>query len=177
VEEMTRRQLMTAAGASLAAGGLASIGARELDRLTGAAARPWRHAEAARAALQRRHLPNVPLVTHEGVDVRLYDDLVKDQKVVINFIDTHDLLTSSLVTANLAVLQRLLRSRVGGRGDIHMYSITSNPQRDTPAVLRAWAAQHGARPGWLFLTGKVADVERLRQALVIAYTDPNEDRD
>src|SRR5256885_7254661 len=41
-----------------------------------------------RERLQRYHLPNVALVTHDGKPVRFYEDLVKDRKVVINFMYT-----------------------------------------------------------------------------------------
>jgi len=32
-----------------------------------------------------RHFPNVALVTHEGEEVRFYDDLIKGKVVAINF--------------------------------------------------------------------------------------------
>jgi protein SCO1/2 len=171
---MTRRQWLTTMGLSVLAGGLGSVATHELGPLAGGKRR-WDH-EVARSAIQRKHLPNVPLVTHEGDHVHFYDDLVRDKKVLINFMDTHNL-ASALVTANLAVLQRLLRTRVGGGGDIFMYSITLRPQRDSPEVLKAWAQLHGARTGWLFLTGKPADIERLRRALGFEYADPAEERD
>ena len=175
MEAVTRRQAITM-GLALAGGGAGAVAAHELGPLMGEG-RDGHHPEPARSAIQRRHLPNVPLVTHEGYEVRFYDDLVRDEKVLIHFIDTHNLPNASVVTENLALLQRLLRDRVGGKGDISMYSITSNPRQDTPEVLRAWARRHGARPGWLFLTGEPAGVEKLRRALGFAYADPAEDRD
>jgi len=39
----------------------------------------------ARSRIQQRHLPNIPLVTHEGKEVRFYDDLVKGKVVTLNF--------------------------------------------------------------------------------------------
>src|SRR5260221_12143572 len=39
----------------------------------------------ARSRIQQVHLPNIPLVTHEGKQVRFYDDLVKDKVVMLNF--------------------------------------------------------------------------------------------
>jgi protein SCO1/2 len=163
-------------GLALAGGGVGAVAARELGPLVGEG-REWHRPEPARAAIQRRHLPNVSLVTHEGYGVRFYDDLVRDKKVLINFVDTRNLPTASVVTENLALLQRFLRNRVGGKGDISMYSITSNPRHDTPEVLGEWARRHGARPGWLFLTGEPAEVETLRRALGFAYADPADDAD
>ena len=175
MEPVSRRKALTM-GLALAGGGVGAVAARDLGPLMGS--QPgFHHPEPARAAMQRRHLPNVPLVTHEGYQVRFYDDLVRDKRVLINFIDTHNLPNASVVTANLALLQRLLRSRVGGKGDISMYSITSNPRQDTPDVLRAWARRHQARPGWLFLTGEPGQVETLRRSLGFAYADPADDAD
>jgi len=41
--------------------------------------------ELARRRIQRLHLPNVPLLTHEGKRVMFYDDLVKNKAVSLNF--------------------------------------------------------------------------------------------
>jgi protein SCO1/2 len=103
------------------------------------------------------------LVTQDGKTVRFYDDLVKDRKVVLTFIDTQIQPESSKVSANLATLQRFFGGRVGK--DIHFYTITQNPRRDTPEVLKAWAAQYGGGPGWTFLTGSPATVAKLQQSL------------
>jgi protein SCO1/2 len=39
----------------------------------------------ARKRIQEQHLPNVSLITHDGEEVRFYDDLVKDKVVSLNF--------------------------------------------------------------------------------------------
>jgi protein SCO1/2 len=126
-----------------------------------------------RERIQRRHLPNVELVTHEGRKVRFYDDLVKDKKVVINMMYATCEGVCVPVTTNLARVQRLLGDRVGR--DIFFYSVSLKSQEDTPEVLRAYAEMHQVGPGWSFLTGKPADVERLRRALGFEYDDPVED--
>src|SRR5256886_3206563 len=63
---------------------------------------------------------------------------------------------SSDLTARLAQLQRLLGERMGK--EIFFYSITIDPKRDTPKVLKAYAEKYGVGPGWLFLTGKEEDI-------------------
>ena len=119
-----------------------------------------------RERLQRYHLPNVALVTHDGKPVRFYEDLVKDRKVVINFMYTTCADgTCPITTANLVQVQKLLGDRVGR--DVFFYSITLSPDQDTPVVL--------VGPGWTFLTGTSDDIERLRKALGFAYADPVED--
>jgi protein SCO1/2 len=106
------------------------------------------------------YFPNVPLVTQDGQTVRFYDDLMKDKKVLINFIFTSCEKACPLDTANMARVQKLLGDRVGR--DIFMYSITLDPEHDTPQALKAYADRFGAGPGWLFLTGKREDIDAVR---------------
>src|SRR5690242_10787973 len=95
---------------------------------------------------------NAPLTTQDGKVVHFYDDLLKDKAVVINLIYTHCSASCPLETAKLAQVQRLLGDRVGK--DIFFYSISIDPERDTPKALKAYAQRFHVKPGWLFLTGK-----------------------
>jgi protein SCO1/2 len=107
------------------------------------------------------YFPNVPLLTQHGKTVRFYDDLIKGKSVAINFIFTDCTEVCSLETANLAQVHTILGSRAGK--DIFFYSISIDPQRDTPEVLKAYAAKFGAT--WLFLTGKPEDIRLLGKKL------------
>ncbi|TMG73203.1 MAG: electron transporter SenC [Betaproteobacteria bacterium] len=103
------------------------------------------------------YFPNVPLTTQDGATVRLYDDLLKGKSVAINVIYTSCKDECPLETARLVQLQRLLGERMGK--DIFFYSITIDPKRDKPEVLKAYAEKYGVGPGWLFLTGKEEDIK------------------
>jgi protein SCO1/2 len=109
------------------------------------------------------YFPNVPLTSQNGTTVRFYDDLLKGKRVVINFIYTRCGDSCPLETARLAQVARILGDRMGR--DIFFYSISVDPVRDTPAELKAYAETYRAGPGWLFLTGKKADVDLIRQKL------------
>jgi len=109
------------------------------------------------------YFPNIPLVTHEGKSVRFFDDLIKDKVVAINFIYTSCPDVCPLETAMLREVQEILGDRVGR--DVFMYSITIDPERDTPEVLKKYAEKFEVGPGWLFLTGKKDDVTLLRKKL------------
>jgi protein SCO1/2 len=106
------------------------------------------------------YFPNVPLVTQDGKTVRFYEELMKDKKVLVNFIFTSCDQACPLDTAKMAQVQKLLGDRVGR--DFFVYSITLDPEHDTPQVLKAYAEQFGAGPGWLFLTGKREDIDKVR---------------
>ena len=128
-----------------------------------------------RERIRRFHLPNVMLTTHTGRQVRFYDDLVKDKKVVLNFMYVKCEGVCVPVTSNLLRVQRRLEGRVGR--DIFFYSTTLKPREDSWEVLRDYAKQRGVGSGWTFLTGAPADIDLLRRALGFAYSDPAEDAD
>lgn len=107
------------------------------------------------------YFPDIPLTTHEGKKVRFFTDLIKDKVVAINFIYTNCPDACGLETARLREVQKILEDRVGK--DVFLYSISIDPERDTPAVLRKYAKKFQIGPGWLFLTGKKDDVILLRK--------------
>jgi protein SCO1/2 len=49
-----------------------------------------------------------------------------------------------------------------------MYSITADPEHDTPRALKAFADRHGAGPGWMFLTGEPAAIQSVRSRLFVS---------
>lgn len=128
-----------------------------------------------RELLQRRHLPNVELITQDGKKVRFYDDLVKDKRVVIQFMFTRCKDICPVITHHLVEVQQMLAGRVGR--DIFFYSITLSPEEDSPRDLKAFAKTHGTGPGWTFLTGKPEDILHLRKSLGFFYKNPKEDAD
>ena len=109
------------------------------------------------------YFPNVPLVTHEGETVHFFDDLIEGKVVVINFIYTSCADVCPLGTARLKNVYQILGDRVGR--DVFMYSISIDPERDTPEALAEYAKRYRAGPGWTFLTGKEADILLLRKKL------------
>jgi protein SCO1 len=144
---------------------------------SGFALLPSRHASAASSGTRwgPDYFPNVPLITQDGKTVHLYDDLLKDKIVAVDLIYTHCKYSCPLETARLAQAQKLLGDRVGK--DIFFYSITLDPKRDTPEVLKAYAQKFHAGPGWLFLTGKEADIKLVARKLGLYFDVPSATRD
>ena len=128
-----------------------------------------------RELLRIRHFPDVELITHEGKTVRLYSDLIKDRKVVMNMMYTRCQGICSPVTANLTNVQKLLKRHAGR--DFYFYSFSLKPDEDSPAALKAFAKRHGVRKGWLFLTGTPETMDVVRRSLGFVYNDPVEDAD
>jgi protein SCO1/2 len=106
------------------------------------------------------YFPNVPVQSQDGRTFMFYDDLIKDKKVLINFMFVICDDGCPLDTANMLKVQKLLGSQVGK--DIFMYSITLDPERDKPKDLKEYADLYGVGPGWLFLTGTRASIDAIR---------------
>ena len=119
--------------------------------------------------------PDVMLTTHEGTEVRFYQDLVKGKVVLINFMYATCTDSCPTFTANLVRAQRLFGDRVGR--DVFMYSISLDPEHDSPQVLRGYVQNYGVQPGWTFLTGSMADITTLRRRLGLRDPDPAIDAD
>jgi protein SCO1 len=72
-------------------------------------------------------------------------------------------------------VQRLLGDRVGK--DIFFYSISIDPDHDTPAALKAYAEKFHAGPGWLFLTGNEDDIKLVSKKLGLSSLTDLANRD
>jgi protein SCO1 len=108
----------------------------------------------------KEYVPNVPVVTQDGKTLNFYDDLIKDKIVVLSFIYTSCKDICPLATSRLGEAQDKLGDRLGR--DIFFYSISIEPERDTPERLKQYADAFHARPGWLFLTGLPEDIQLIR---------------
>ncbi len=124
-----------------------------------------------REQLRRRYFPDIRMQTHLGQQVRLYEDLIKDRLVLINFIylNCSDG-TCPVTTYNLSQVQKLLKDRVGR--DVFMYSVSIDPENDTVELLNRYAKSFHAGPGWLFLRASPQDTELLRKRLGFVDRDP-----
>jgi protein SCO1/2 len=121
------------------------------------------------------YFPNVPLTTQDGATVHLYDDLLKGKSVAINVMYTSCKDECPLETARLAQLQKILGERMGK--DIFFYSITIDPKRDKPEVLKAYAEKYGVGPGWFFLTGKEEDIKLATKKLGLSRVRDSASKD
>jgi len=132
-------------------------------------------ANARRSPRQSDRFSDIVLTTQHGRSVHFYDDLVKNKTVLINLMYTGCGETCPANTAALAKINDLLGQRMGR--DIIMVSVSIDPIADSPERLKQYWQAFGSKPGWLFLTGKAQDVERLRHELGAYDLDPAVDAD
>lgn len=99
--------------------------------------------------------PEFALTTQDGARLALKD--LRGRVVAVTFIYTGCADTCPLLTAKLAALQSKLGSDFGPK--VFFASVTVDPERDTPEILKRYARTHGANPaGWAFLTGTLAEI-------------------
>ncbi len=152
-----RRQLLTGIPAVVVAGVAgASPAARAAAEAEAMANRPRPNVIDTRV---RDAFPDVEMVDQHGRTHRLYDDLIENNIVLLNFMSVGSEL-SLPVTSKLAQLAENLGEKLTN-GDVRMISITRDPRNDTPARLEAFAEKHRAPANWLFLTGAQQNADDL----------------
>ncbi len=160
--------------ATLAKGALAVPGLALINRMSASADSPSKYCVPCAkpySGMSALYFPNVVVRTHENEKALFYKDLVKGKILMINFMSVSG---DSIypVTENLAKVQRLLGDHSGR--DVFMLSITTNPEHDTPAVLKEFATKYGVRPGWHFLTGKPADIRTIKESIFAHRSHSNQ---
>lgn len=98
-------------------------------------------------------VPNVEVVREDGKTVALPDELNDGRPVILNFIYTTCTAVCPLVSQTLSQLQRKLGDE---RDQVHLVSISIDPEEDTPARLAVYAKKYGAGPEWQHYTGTLA---------------------
>jgi protein SCO1/2 len=106
-------------------------------------------------------LPDVSLIDQHGKTISLAS--LKGKPVLIDFIYTSCASTCPVLTAKIAAVARELGPALGA--NVTIVSITLDPEHDSPAQLAAYAkSQTADNNGWLFLTGKPADIDQVLAA-------------
>jgi protein SCO1 len=119
--------------------------------------------------------PEFALTSQDGAPVRLAD--FRGKVVAVTFIYTLCGSTCPVLTPLMAHVQDQLGQDFGKR--IAFASITVDPERDTPEVLKLYAQAFGANlAGWSFLTGPPAAIREVtRRYGVFASQAANRDID
>jgi protein SCO1/2 len=120
--------------------------------------------DAPRSAPQASPLPRIApapafkLTSQDGAPVTLAD--YRGRVVAVTFILTLCTSTCPVLTPMMSTVQDRLGHDFGNR--IAFVSITVDPERDTPEVLKMYAQAYGANlAGWSFLTGNPEDIREV----------------
>lgn len=104
-------------------------------------------------------IPDLVLRDQEGRRVRFYSDLIKDKVVVVSFFYTSCSYICTLQGRTFSKLQLLLGERLGK--SIFLISVTTDPVKDNPEQLNAWARRYNVQSGWTLVTGEEAEMNKL----------------
>jgi protein SCO1/2 len=122
-----------------------------------------KHDKTAQPSNFRLSIPDVEVLNQDGQRLKLYTDLIKGRKVVINFIYTTCKAVCPLSGDNFARLKMQLGESLGK--DVYLLSITTDPENDTPAQLKSWSQRFEPKAGWTFVTGDAAAMNAVLHAL------------
>ena len=117
-------------------------------------------------------LLDLVLMDHNGDEMKFVSDVIGDRIVVMDFIYTSCTTVCPVISAVFGQVQKQLGDRLGD--EIVMVSVSVDPVRDTPQRLKAYAANHKAQPGWIWLTGNKRTMDKVLDGLG-AYSTNFED--
>jgi protein SCO1 len=106
-------------------------------------------------------VPDVKLIDANGKPVRLRALLAGDAPVLLNFIFTT---CTTLCPAMSGTFQNVQGKLGPQRKDVHLVSISIDPENDTPEKLKEYAARFKAGRQWTFLTGTLDDSVSVQKA-------------
>jgi protein SCO1/2 len=112
-------------------------------------------------SLASYEIPAVKLVDANGKEVSLPTLLGADKPLMLNFIFTSCTTICPVQTATFSQVQAALGDL---QNEVRMVSISIDPEQDTPARLRAYAAKFRAGPQWRFLTGDIPGILAVQKA-------------
>ena len=123
--------------------------------------------QAGASDLQRYwQVPDFSLTERSGDAVSLAD--LKGKVWVADFFYSTCPGPCPMMTSRLSEIHR----RLAGEGAVRCVSITTDPKKDTPEVLQAYAKNFGASDRWLFLTGdKDAIFSLAQQGFKLSVTE------
>ncbi len=112
--------------------------------------------------------PEVKMLDMSGKNVSLQQELAGDKPVFLNFIFTTCTTICPVMSATFQQVQDMLGKQ---RNKVRMVSISIDPEHDTPATLKEYAAKYGADSQWTLLTGTVADSTEVQKAFAVYSGD------
>ena len=102
------------------------------------------------AAIAQYAVPPVTLVRDDGKAVTLPEEMNDGRAVVLNFVFTSCGSTCPLMSQVLAQFQRKLGPAIH---QVHLMSISIDPEEDTPARLAEYARKFATGSDWQYYTG------------------------
>ncbi|WP_024298047.1 SCO family protein [Methylomicrobium lacus] len=103
-------------------------------------------------------MPDVPVTSHNGKSYRFYSDLIRDKVVLVQFMSI-DGQKHHPTIEHIAEIARRLGDKLGK--EVSIYSITTDPEKDTLDRLAAYAKKHHIPKGWHLLRPSDEDAKSI----------------
>jgi len=108
-------------------------------------------------------LLDLALVDQDGRKVRFKSEVIGDRLAIIGTFFTSCDTICPVLSALFQNLQQKLGDRLGR--EVVLVSISVDPGTDIPARVKKYAVKHGAKPGWIFLTGGKRSIDRVLRGI------------
>ena len=110
---------------------------------------------------ERYNAPEVTLIDQNGKRVPLKTIADSNRPVIVQFIFATCTTICPVLSAGFANLQ----GRLGSASEnVHLISISIDPENDTPKIMRDYLKRYRAKPGWDFYTGSRRDIDAVMKA-------------
>ena len=106
-------------------------------------------------------VPDVVLTDQDGMKVNLKNLLQTSKTVLLDFIYSSCTTTCPVLSADYVSVQRIIAPDTL---KVQLISISIDPERDTPQVMKGYLKRYGAKPGWVFLTGSIEEIGLVMKA-------------
>jgi len=129
---------------------------------------PGEHEAARVITTVQVNIPQLQLLRADGKAVSLAAEVDDGRPVVVNFIFT----TCGSICPLMSQVFGQFQSQLGvDSRRVHLISISTDPEEDSPSKLRAYAHQFGARPGWDHYTGTLEASQATQRAFGVYRGD------
>lgn len=112
-------------------------------------------------SIENYTVPDVVLVNQDGQKVHFKSFIETDQPVILDFIYATCTTICPVLSAGFTNMQKKLGP---DSRNVRLVSITIDPEHDTPKIMKEYLKRFRAKPGWDFLTGSRADIDRVMRS-------------
>jgi protein SCO1/2 len=106
-------------------------------------------------------VPDVILIDQNGHEVAFRSAVLGETPVFVEFIFATCTTICPVLSAGFASVQRKLGDE---RDEVHLISITIDPEHDGPEQMREYLDRYDAKSGWDFFTGTRKDIDAVMNA-------------
>ncbi|HJV36184.1 SCO family protein [Geomonas sp.] len=118
-------------------------------------------AERYKRTVESYPVPDLVLINQDGAKVSLKELMQSNKPVILDFIYGTCTTICPILSTSFTNLQKNLPDATH---KVHLVSVSIDPEHDSPKVMKEYLKRYRAQPGWDFLTGSRANIDRVMNA-------------